>query len=126
MAEESGIAGNVVWMGWQADLADFYHAIDVLLFNAEWDASPTTPQEAMSHGIPVVASCVHGGLGEVIVSEQVGVLMGDHNIELLSAAVVRFLEDPNLGRTVGLAGRNRIAVLCDPARIVTELEELLS
>ncbi len=67
LAASLGIATpGVIWTGWLTDLTPFYAGIDVLLFNSDWDALGLTPVEAMSYGVPVVASVEHGGLGEIL------------------------------------------------------------
>ena len=61
LASSLGIAARVHWTGWLSDLAPFYASIDVLLFSSDWDALGMTPIEAMSYGVPVVASVKRGG-----------------------------------------------------------------
>jgi glycosyltransferase involved in cell wall biosynthesis len=126
LARELGIGAAVRWLGWQRDLNPVYRALDVLLFNSDWDAFPTTPLEAMSHAVPVVASSIHGGLGETIADRRVGVLMRTHDEESLAEAAVALLRDPPAARRVGAAGRERVARQCEPAAVVTAYERLLT
>lgn len=109
-----GIAKNIVWLGWQNDLTDFYQVIDLLLFNSDWDAQPRTPLEAMSYGIPVVASILNGGTDEIIRDDSTGILLKTHDIEALSRSVVRFLRDPDLAARTGARGRQRVQECADP------------
>ena len=109
-----GIAKNIVWLGWQKDLSDFYQAIDVLLFNSDWDAQPRTPLEAMSYGIPVVASILRGGTREILQDDSTGILLQTHDIETLAQKVVLFLSNPGLAAQVGERGRQRIRECADP------------
>ena len=109
-----------------SDLASFYRALDVLLFNADWDAFPTTPLEAMGYAIPVVASALNSGLGEAITDERYGMLLGAHDEPALADATVSLLRDPAAARRLGLAGRARVAELCDPETTVTAYERLLT
>ena len=102
------IGKNMLWLGWQKNLADFYQAIDVLLFNSDWDAQARTPLEAMSHGIPVVASILQGGTKEVISDESMGIFLETHDIERLAEKLVSFIRDPELAAQVGERGRQRI------------------
>jgi starch synthase len=62
--------------------------------------------EAMACGVPVVASAV-GGIPEVVVDGQTGLLVPPGEPEALAAAVNRVLENPDLGRRMGQAGRER-------------------
>lgn len=125
LAHELDIEQRIRWLGWQTDLKDFYLALDVLLFNSDWDAFGGTPVEAMSYAIPVVASVLHGGLGEVISSEAYGCLLQRHDVSALADCVKRFVAAPD---PVGRAGRERVVGMLNPwtctARIMEELGEI--
>lgn len=103
-----GITDRIKWLGWQDTLSEFYSCTDVLLFNSDWDAQARTPLEAMSYGIPIVASILEGGTKEIIVDSSMGVLLARHDIERLAEHIVRLLRDPQLARAVGLRGRARV------------------
>jgi starch synthase len=62
--------------------------------------------EAMACGAPVVASAV-GGIPEVVVEGRTGLLVPPSEPDALAAAVNRVLDDPDLGRRMGRAGRER-------------------
>lgn len=112
-AQHLGIIDYVRFVGWVKDMRIFYASIDLLLFNTDWDAYPTTPIEAMSHGIPVVASALKSGIGEVIVPGT-GVLHGEHDAKALGTAVVQLLEDPLARREMGIRARARVEEMSAP------------
>jgi glycosyltransferase involved in cell wall biosynthesis len=62
--------------------------------------------EAMAHGRPVVATNV-GGLRDLVVDGETGLLVPARNGEALRNALERLLGDRELRRTLGLAGRER-------------------
>jgi glycosyltransferase involved in cell wall biosynthesis len=126
LAAELGVVPAVRWLGWQGDLVPFYRALDVLLFNTDWDAFPTTPLEGMGHGLPVVASSAHGGLKELIVSPEHGLLTAEHDAERLGAAVAGLLADPAARADMGRHARARVAALCDLDACVGAVERLLT
>jgi glycosyltransferase involved in cell wall biosynthesis len=64
--------------------------------------------EAMAHGRPVVAGDV-GGLRDLVVHEETGLLVPPRDTGALRAALERLLADPDLRRRMGAAGRARIA-----------------
>ncbi|GIP24100.1 glycosyltransferase family 4 protein [Paenibacillus sp. J22TS3] len=87
-------------------VADLYNLADVVLVpSLEDEAFGLVNLEAMASAVPVVASAV-GGIPEIIRHEQTGLLLpkGSGN-EMLEAAVLRILEDSQLQRSLGLAGR---------------------
>ena len=64
--------------------------------------------EAMAHGRPVVAGDV-GGLRDLVVNEETGLLVPPGDVGALRDALQRLLADPSLRRRFGEAGRARIA-----------------
>jgi glycosyltransferase involved in cell wall biosynthesis len=92
------------------------HVDDTLAFMRRWtvavvpsidpEAGPLSALEAMSLGVPVVASD-HGGPPEVLGAAGVVVPPGDP--DTLAAALTLLLSDPERRRRCGLAGRRRIA-----------------
>jgi glycosyltransferase involved in cell wall biosynthesis len=63
--------------------------------------------EAMACETPVVASAV-GGIVEVVEDGRTGVLLPPARPDLLAEALTRVLENPELGRRMGKAGRARV------------------
>jgi glycosyltransferase involved in cell wall biosynthesis len=62
--------------------------------------------EAMAYGRPVVASAV-GGLRDLVVDDETGILVPPGDVEALRNALERLLHDPALRRRLGEAGRRR-------------------
>ncbi len=63
--------------------------------------------EAMAYGRPVVASAV-GGLLDLVVDGETGLLVEPGDVAGLRAALERLLGDPELRKRLGDAGRERI------------------
>jgi glycosyltransferase involved in cell wall biosynthesis len=66
--------------------------------------------EAMAHGRPVVAGDV-GGLRDLVVNEETGLLVPPGDVAALREALTRLVGDAELRRRFGEAGRARIAEL---------------
>ena len=64
--------------------------------------------EAMAHGRPVVASDV-GGLRDLVVDEETGLLVPPGDVRALRRALERLLRDPELRTRLGLAARDRVS-----------------
>jgi glycosyltransferase involved in cell wall biosynthesis len=64
--------------------------------------------EAMAYGRPVVAGDV-GGLRDLVRHEETGLLVPPGDVEALRGSLRRLLDDPDLRRRFGEAGRARIA-----------------
>jgi glycosyltransferase involved in cell wall biosynthesis len=63
--------------------------------------------EAMAHGRPVVASAV-GGLRDLVVDGETGLLVAPGDVTALRAALERLLGDRELRERLGRAGRERV------------------
>jgi glycosyltransferase involved in cell wall biosynthesis len=105
---ELGLDQHVRWVGWQGDLRKFYLAMDVLLFNSDWDALGRTPLEAGAYEVPVVASVLEGGLREVITSDNLGFLINRHDEDWLADKTVKLLSDSTLRLQVGASLRRHL------------------
>jgi glycosyltransferase involved in cell wall biosynthesis len=126
LATDLGITDHVKWLGWQKDLSQFYKCLDVILFNSDWDALPTTPLEAMAYGIPLVASLNHGGLKEIINNEDYGFLIATHDIDILADRIVYLFSHPSEAGQLALSGRKRIEEVSDTDHIVHKMTSLLA
>jgi len=124
LAASLNLTQRLTWTGWVQNMETFFDSLDVLLFNSDWDALPVTPQQAMSHGIPVVASVVNGGLKEILSTSEWGFLLDRHEPEILAEEVVRLVQNPDAARQVALAGREHIRVISDPEAIAIQHEKL--
>ena len=114
LSRELGLTGRIKFLGWRQDMPVFYRAIDVMLFNSDWDAIPSTPLEAISHGVPVVASVINGGLKEIINSGDAGILLDNHDTAMLADGVFRIFKDAEYCGKLVAKSRERLKELCDP------------
>ncbi len=94
----------------QSGLAELYGNAD-LLMNASFHEAFGMPLiEAMSCGLPVVASSV-GGIPEVVKDGVTGALVGSGGAEAIAKAVIALLSDRPLMERMGNAGRKRVLEL---------------
>jgi glycosyltransferase involved in cell wall biosynthesis len=126
LAVELGIADVVVWAGWTVNMREFYASIDLLLFNSDWDAMGLTPIEAITHGIPVVSSVLHGGLAEVLRPGVDAVVLDQHDVSMLSQSVLQLLADPSRSATMVYKARDQLQGLCDPEQLAAWHEVALT
>jgi glycosyltransferase involved in cell wall biosynthesis len=89
------------------ELERYYERAAVVACPSHREGFGVVCAEAMAHGRPVVASDV-GGLRDLVVHEETGLLVSPRDIAALRAALRRLLEDENLRRRYGEAGRLRI------------------
>lgn len=91
-----------------AELTGLYARAAVVACPSHREGFGVACLEAMAHGRPVVAGAV-GGLLDLVVTGETGILVQPGNAPALRAALRRLLDDPALRRRMGEAGRRRAA-----------------
>jgi glycogen(starch) synthase len=89
------------------DLPPLYERAAVVAVPSHREGFGVACAEAMAAGRPVVASAV-GGLLDLVVDGETGLLVPPRNVGALRAALERLLDDAELRRRMGEAGRERI------------------
>ena len=97
-------------------------ALDVFAFPSRWEPFGLAALEAMSLGLPVVASRV-GGLPEFITDEREGLLVPPGDPVALAAALRRLAGDEPLRLRLGQAGAAR-ALGCHDAAMAEGYERV--
>jgi glycogen synthase len=96
----------------------------VCCFPAIWDNFPNALLEAMAMGRAIVATG-GSGMGEIIEDGVSGVLVGPSEVGALARAIERVLGDASLRGRIGRGARVRVQGLCDPARVIGEMEVVI-
>ena len=102
-------AGNVTFVGLlnQHDLDAFYRRSRYLVLPSKcFEMCPMVVIEAMSYGLPVIASDI-GGLPEIVEDNVTGLLFEPANAEKLAHRMSILWDDQNLCRRMGQAGREK-------------------
>jgi phosphatidylinositol alpha-1,6-mannosyltransferase len=108
-AAQLGLGDRVVFAGYvpEVEKADYYRLADVFVFPSGLEGFGLAIGEAMSTGIPVVASD-RGSIPELVADGQTGVLADPDRIDTFVRPVVGLLDDAALRAKLGAAGRERI------------------
>ena len=101
------------------ELSRLYGQAAVVVFPSRRDGFPVACAEAMAHGRPVVATAV-GGLPDMVVDGETGLLVPPGDPRALRAAIDRLLADADLRRRLGAAARERIASLSSWERVIDD------
>lgn len=83
-----GQAGTVRFLGWRSDPWEHAGRYDAFVHAARWEGQPNALLEAMSVGLPVVATEVGGVPDLALAAEGCGIAVGAEDPERLSAAMV--------------------------------------
>ena len=98
------LAERVVFAGFRDDLPQLLPGLDLLVHPAEREGLGFALLEAASAGVPVVA-CAVGGVPDVVVDGETGLLVRRDEAAELSGAVRTLLTDESERRRLGAAAR---------------------
>ncbi|MBU0492657.1 MAG: glycosyltransferase family 4 protein [Chloroflexi bacterium] len=107
LAGELGIVGSVRLIGAVEQVAGWYHGADLFVLPSQVEGLSNALLEAMSCGLPVVATAV-GGTPEVVEDGVNGLLVPPGDVAALSVALGRLMGDPALARQLGHAARQTV------------------
>ena len=100
-------AGERVHMvGQRSDVAAIWRVVDIAAMSSDFEGTPLSALEAMSAGVPLVATSV-GGIPDIAQDGVSALLVPRRDPAALAAALERLLLDPDLRRRMGEAARER-------------------
>jgi glycosyltransferase involved in cell wall biosynthesis len=102
-----GLANSIRIFGIREDIDRFLVAADVFVLPSRWEGLPIALLEAMSAGLPVVATAVEG-VDEVVVQGEQGLLVPTEDSAALAEAMLKLLGNPELRQRMGNSARRRI------------------
>ena len=111
---------RVVLAGERADIPEILPAFDVFALPSRYEGLPTAIVEAMTCGIPVVATAVNA-VGDVVVPGETGLLVPPRRPDLLAEAVDYLLASPDAAARMAANARERLGTRFN----VTTLREVL-
>jgi L-malate glycosyltransferase len=98
---------HVMLVGFRADILSLHKAFDLFAMSSVTEGLGTSLLDAMACGKPIVATTA-GGIPEVVVHEETGLLVPPRDPPAMAAAIARLLADPGLRRQMGEAGLARV------------------
>lgn len=126
LAVELGVAGAVEFLGWVPphSIARTINLATLVLAPSRWqEPFGLMALEAAQMARPVVATRV-GGLPEVVLHGETGLLVGRDDDEAMAEAICTLLANPSLCRSIGRKARQRAAERFDIDRMVDAYESL--
>jgi glycosyltransferase involved in cell wall biosynthesis len=109
LAERLGLSGSVEFLGWRPHIEVTRRMADATVVVLPSRAEPfgLVIAEAMATGAPVVASAA-GGIPEIVTDGTDGLLVPPDDPQALAAALLRVVQDTQLGRRLGQQARETI------------------
>jgi glycosyltransferase involved in cell wall biosynthesis len=116
LATQLGQSEAVLFPGFVSNVDDVYAALDAFAFPSEFEGLGTALQAAMASGLPCI-STNRGALGEVVDQERTALVVEPYDKEF-SVAMLRLLDDDDLRKRLGEAGRREVEERFSAARMV--------
>jgi colanic acid/amylovoran biosynthesis glycosyltransferase len=108
-AQQAGIQDQVIFEGAvnQDRIRDFFEKADVFALASFAEGIPVVLMEAMAMEIPCVSTWITG-IPELIRDSIDGLLVAPSDSDALAGAIERLMDDSELRRRLGTAGRRRV------------------
>ncbi len=116
LAEELGVANNVIFTGFRGDVERLIAACNVLVLPSTYEPFGMPAAEAGACRKPVVASDV-GGLREIVRHGETGFKIPPRDHKAMAETIVKLLEDAGLREQMGLAGYRSVKSSFTPERV---------
>jgi glycosyltransferase involved in cell wall biosynthesis len=117
-------------VGFEAVEACYAAGVDIFALacqtaaDGDEDGIPVAILEAMARGVPVVTTAV-GGIAELIITEENGLVLPTQNVPAMAAALERLAGDADLRDRLGSAGRQHVQAHRRPEAQVAALVRCL-
>jgi glycosyltransferase involved in cell wall biosynthesis len=104
-----GLRDRFTFLGQRDDVLRLMTGADVFVLASHHEGLPVALMEAMSVGLPVVATAV-GGVPQFVAESEEGLLVAPGRPDLLADALVRICSDSELRRRLGEGARRKSTV----------------
>lgn len=107
-AADLGLTSNEVrFLGFRSDVPDLLAACDIFVLPSLTEGLPLSVLEAMSHGLPIIATPV-GGIPELVLDHEHGILVPVQDSSALAEALASLVSNPSQREIMGTASTERI------------------
>ena len=122
-AAELGLSGHIRFLGQRTDIGRILSAADIHLSASHTESLPNNILEAMSAGLPIIATKV-GGVSEQLADGVSGILVPARAPHQLAEAIERLVGDRELQCRLGNTAGDQVARAFPIEPVVSALEEI--
>jgi glycosyltransferase involved in cell wall biosynthesis len=122
---QTALRDRFQFLGYRQDVAAILRAVDVVAVPSRAEGFPLAVLEAMATGCAVVATPV-GGVPEVLLDDQTGLLVKPADAESLTAALCRLVRSAALRRRLGTAARDMVESRYSISTFANAIQKLYS
>jgi glycosyltransferase involved in cell wall biosynthesis len=123
MIRREGLEDRFLLLGNRSDIPTLLPGLDVFAMSSLYEGLPCAVVEAMTCGVPVVATAVNS-VPEVVISGKTGVLAPPSDPASLSRALAYLLDNPEVGARMAAAARAHIGDRFRPEVLGRDLDEI--
>ena len=123
LSKKLGIMSYVIFCGHRNDIPQILAASDLLVLASFGEHFGRVIIEAMAMEKPVVATKA-GGVPELVIDGETGILVKPADSEGLASAILRLLEDPRRSKEMGNSGLKRVMEYFGIDRHVRDIEKI--
>jgi len=99
-----GLSDRLIFTGLRRDVPELMATFDIFVLSSLWEGLPRVLPQAMASGLPIVATAIDGN-AEAVRDGVNGLLVPPGKPAALAEAVIRLLDNPQMARQMGEAGR---------------------
>lgn len=117
--EQLGMNGNIVYVGKQANIADYMGVSDIFLLPSELESFGLAALEAQACELPVIATRI-GGIPEVVNDGESGFLSDVGDVDKMTRDTIALLRDEDRRRAFGERGRELAVQRYSTSKIIPQ------
>jgi len=117
------LTNKVIFAGLSSDIEEILPIAELFILPSLWEGFPNALLEAMAAGKPVVATQV-GGIPEIVVHGETGVLIPPRDTDALAIAIIDLLQNKLKAKNMGEAGRIRAGKRFSIYKMIEKTENL--
>ncbi|MEL7224233.1 MAG: glycosyltransferase family 4 protein, partial [Cyanobacteria bacterium J06576_12] len=118
-----GISDRFVFLGFSSEVHNLIQGLDIVTLPSWWEGHPLIVLEALASRKSVIASAV-GGVPEIILHEETGLLVPPKNPAALAQEICRLIAEPELRSQLGEAGCQRVRQRFDETDMIQNILNL--
>lgn len=118
-------AENRIYLGFRSDIANIYQLFDCLILPSYAEGLPNVLLEAMSQGVPCVATRV-GGIPSLLRHNYNGLLTSPGSFSQLISQINRLMADKNLRQKISISAKETVTTSYNWQDIIGKYAEILT
>jgi glycosyltransferase involved in cell wall biosynthesis len=121
---KAGLTNRFSFAGFTDHVAEHLQAMDIFVLASYREGLPRSVLEAMSTGLPVIATNIRG-CREAVAHEETGFIVPPRDSKALVEAVTLLLNNRPLAAEMGIAGRRRVETLFDQKMVAQRFTQYI-